>query len=129
MEAVFILPTFAKTIRNCYDASEAYCLSTANSDLCPLADQIGHSLEPAPQPFPIKGRISRRKGQNEGAIFVAERRLVDDAGHTDREHMGGPDRGANDPGPALHALADEASQPVRELSSIIVGRLVAVEDR
>src|SRR5260221_2700429 len=115
MEAVFILRPCVENIRNCCVASEAYCLSTANSDLGSLAYQIGKSLEPASQPFPVEGSVSLRDGQNEGAVFVAKRCLVDDAGHPDREHMGSPDRRANYPGPALNALADQAAQSVGEL--------------
>ena len=129
MEAVFILQTFIETIRNCCVASEAYCLSTANSDFRPLADQIGKCLESAPQPLPVEGRVGLRDGQNQCAVFVAERRLVDDTRHAYREHMGRSDGRAKDSGPALNPLADEAAKPVGKLSAVILGVLVAVEDR
>ena len=53
--------------------------------------------------------------------LVAERRLVDDAGDADRQHVGGAHGGGDDAGPLLRPLGNERLQPFGQL----VGMLLA----
>ena len=129
MEAVFILQACVRTLSE-FLASQARrtALSAAYSDFPLFANEISQDLETAPEPFAIESRISSRDRQDERAIFVRKRGLVDNAGHPYRQHVGGANRGSDNPSPALNALVDEGAQPIGKLLGIVFRCFMAMKD-
>jgi hypothetical protein len=84
----------------------------AYSDFGFFADEVRQYIESAAQSLAIKCRIGWRDGQNQCSVFERQRRLINDAGHANGQHVRGPQRCSDDPSPPLNPLADEAAKPL-----------------
>ena len=87
-----------------------------DADLRLALQQVGQGGEAAAQALAVEGGVGFGHGQDQLVALVGERRLVDDAGAADREHVGGADRRPDDAGALVELLGHDGlealGQPV-----------------
>src|SRR5690606_479013 len=80
-------------------------------------EQIGKCRKATPQALTVEVRIGRRNAENQAAPLVRERRLDDDAGPADGEHVRRPDRctqyASAPQGALVHHALDAGRQLIR----------------